>query len=147
MTTGAGERPQQPALARLIVEEADRRDINLKEACEREIGMKMGYFIALRHRHRDFEKISRKYLDGIAKFLGLPVVTTMRLAGVIREEDFLAPTEAERERDLELALQMIKSDPEYGTQLTNWDALDEQTARFVVHCYERATGKKLITKA
>ena len=112
----AEERTQTGArLLAWLFREANERGIQMQELAEH-LGVTYGYLAQLRkgpeRGGREIKKVSEDFIDNAARFLGVPRLSVLIAAGVVRLEDFRQVESWEHE--LDRALSYLESDPVYG---------------------------------
>ena len=108
------------------------------------LGVHYSYMNQLRNGLRKISSVSRDFSQACARYLGIPRLQVLMMAGQITAEDVHPPGGAYRS-DLELAMQFICEDLQWRHLITpelKNAASDSQFA--VVRLYEAATGKVLL---
>lgn len=77
-----------------LVDEARARDIGM-QSLARQLGVTYGYIAQLRSGLREVTHISQGFAEACARFLGVPTVMVMVLAGAISIRDFAFPNESD----------------------------------------------------
>jgi hypothetical protein len=110
------------------------------------LGVTYGYIAQLTSGHRKLEHISMEFADACTRYLGVPKMTVLMAAGVVKPEDIL-----ERPNELTTvlpqALQFISRDPDYGPLMPRellLTGVSAQMQYFIVRLYEAAAGRKFI---
>jgi hypothetical protein len=110
------------------------------------LGVTYGYIAQLTSGHRKCEHISMEFADACTKYLGVPKMTVLMAAGVVKPEDTF-----ERPDDLgtalPLALQFVSRDPVFGPLMPAElfsDSANPALQFFVIRLYEAATKRKFI---
>lgn len=103
-----------------------------------------GYINQLRSGHRNVEQISDGFSQSCARFLEVPRLTVLMLAGRVTPKD-LVSSESNAENELASALAFLSTHVEYGHLLTNELKECSFDSRFLlVKLFERATGLRLL---
>jgi hypothetical protein len=132
-------------LMRLILEEGGRRGLR-KEALAREsLAIARSYFLDLCSGRKDVPGLGPEAIAQAGRFLHRAPIEIRLLAGQLTPQDFYAGGPETFQDALQSALHTILSDPEYAP-FTPPSILRAEAdfQSFVVHLYERATGKPLI---
>jgi hypothetical protein len=108
------------------------------------LGVTYGYIAQLGSGHRFTYNISMEFADACTRYLGVPKMTVLMAAGIVKFEDTF-----ERPDDLATALPMalkfIERDPNFGPLMPP-ELLEGSTGMqfFVIRLYEAATKRKFI---
>ena len=106
-----------------------------------------GYIAQLSSGHRLPQHISAEFAEACTRYLGVPKLTVLMAAGVIKVEDALEKPD-EITTSLPLAMQFISRDPEFGAlmppELLSASETSANLQFFIVRLYEKATARKLI---
>jgi transcriptional regulator with XRE-family HTH domain len=132
------------ALAKLIREEQEKRELNLAEMAEL-LGMSKPYLAALLSGERPIDKLSYNYLESIAIFLGLPKAQVYNLAEILAPEDYVHKESIEGTLD-DLHRRM-KSDASWmhlSPSDEEWTAMNMKTKLLIGYMYETVTHSKTI---
>lgn len=133
-----------PALLQALYRKAERRGHN-KAVLARELGVTYGYLNQLVTGLRQVENVSAHFVRSCAKYLEIPAVAVMLLAGKISLLDFAVPEAARSPvQQLVEGLQRIADDPVVGYLVPSevWDAPDSVKA-LLIALYEDATQQEL----
>lgn len=131
-------RPGSTLLAWLL-REANDRGQQLQEMAA-DLSVTYGYIAQLRGGLREVRHISAEFVISCARYLRVPPIAVKVAAGIVSIEDFLMPGESE-EQQLDTALRHIQTDPFLGAMLpAKALQLDVEIKRFLVLCYQEATG-------
>lgn len=133
--------PGGPLMAWLI-DERHRRGEDYK-AMARHLGVTYGYINQLRSGVRRPEHISQEMTLSCARYLGVPPIVVMVVAGKIRMSDFLQPRE-EEEASVSRAVQRMLNDPAIRQMLpADVQAMPLEAQRTLVMMYGEVTGHDL----
>lgn len=131
-------RPGSTLLAWLL-RQANDRGQQLQEMAA-DLGVTYGYIAQLRGGLREVRHISPAFIGSCARYLSVPPVAIKVAAGIIGIEDFLVPGGSE-EQQFDAALRHIQADPLLGPMMPpQMLQSDMRMKRFVVACYQEATG-------
>lgn len=132
---------RNPLLVSLI-SQANAHGLQMQELAL-QLGVTYGYIAQLRVGLRSTANISRKFSESCARFLKLPNIAVLLLAGQLRLEDFLAPSEQEIGH-LEAGLRKMQNDEWLGPVLPqSLFSAGADVQRFVLMLYQEATGREL----
>ena len=105
-----------------------------------------GYMLQLEGGLRYLNTISDDFAAACARYLGIPRLQVLRLAGRISAEDSFCSADA-FQQDVERAVRFIEADGKWCTVLTaELRASSIDTLFQVVRLYEAATGRVLMTQ-
>ncbi len=110
----------------------------------RELGVTYGYINQLRNGIRRVDQVSDDFALGCARYLGVPRLTVLMMAGRVTPEDMFEHREM-MASEVGRAMSFICDDPQWGHLVTpelRKSAADSQY--LLVRLYEQATGKKLM---
>jgi hypothetical protein len=123
--------------------EGSKRGMTTVELAK-ELGVTFGYFIQLRDGIRSSAHISREFSETCAEFLGLPRISILIAAGVVRRSDFYADAWDLSYR-VDRAIAYMRGD--HGSELVVPKSLDDadlETKLLIIQLYERLTGMLLV---
>lgn len=110
----------------------------------KELGVTFGYLVQLRDGIRSEAHISRAFAERCSEFLGLPMISILIAAGVVRRGDFYADAWDLSYR-VDRAMAYMRSD--HGSELVVPKSLDDaglETKLLIIQLYERLTGMLLV---
>lgn len=110
----------------------------------RELGVTYGYINQLRNGLRNVKKISDEFALGCARYLCLPLLTVLTLAGRVTNADFFESREA-FEKSVDDAMAVLYADPLWSALATEellHSSIDSKLV--LVRLFERASGVVLI---
>ena len=124
---------------------ANERRMQLNDMA-RELGVTYGYINQLRNGLRPVTQVSDDFALACARYLGVPRLTVLMMAGRITPEDAF-----EREglmlKEVENAMRFICDDPSWGHLVTpELRKASIESQYLVVRMYEKATNKVLMDK-
>lgn len=125
---------------------AQEKGLSLMDMAK-ELCITYGYINSLRNGVRQINQIGDDFALTCARFLGVPRLTVLMLAGRISSAD-LFEHESFRILEISRAMAYIRDDPEWGPMVTPelfGMAPDSQFG--LVKMYEKATGKVLLSSA
>lgn len=99
--------------------------------------------------YHDLRRLSRNRLEAMANFLNTSYVSVMLLSEQITPIDFSLNDTDAFTAEVNRACQFIVADPEWQALLPAdfiEGNIEMDWKLFVVHCYEKATGRILVTK-
>lgn len=140
------ERAKVPGarLLEMLFDEANRNNMGMEQLADA-IGTSRPNLYSLRQKRRSVPNMNREYKEACARFLGIPYVSVLIAAEVIKPEDFLVPLDDD-DRAIDAALDFIRRDPVHGDKVPVEIAdADKALKLFVIECYEKAEGKRLLT--
>jgi hypothetical protein len=138
-------RPGGPLLAALI-RCANERRLQLNEMAQ-ELGIHYSYINQLRNGMRQVRQVSEEFTIACARFLGVPRMSVMILAGKVTTSDFFE-SEDMMAAEISNAIGFICNDISWGHLITPELRRSDVVSQFaVVKLYEGATGKVLLNKA
>jgi transcriptional regulator with XRE-family HTH domain len=109
------------------------------------LGATPGYISQLESGLRQVQTISDDFAEACAKYLGVPRIHVLTMAGRIKPQDFFSG-EGAYGQDVERALKFIEADAKWCLVLTpELRASSLDTLYGVVRLYEAATGTVLMT--
>lgn len=136
------QRPGSMLLAALVQCANERR--HQMQDLARELGVTYGYINQLRSGLRNTSQISDDFALACARYLGVPRLTVLMLAGRLTIDDAFEPDRM-LANEVPRALEYVTKDPEWGPLVTREvRAASCETQFLVVRLYESATGKKLL---
>lgn len=112
-----------------------------------ELGVTYGYIAQLRNGNREVDQVSDEFALACARYLVVPRMTVLMLAGRITpadvfESDEMVATEVTR------AFEYLCTDPQWGPMVTaEMRKASTETQFGIVRLYEKATGRTLMPKA
>lgn len=111
----------------------------------RELRVTYGYVNQLRNGNRAVNQISDDFALSCARYLGVPRLTVLMMAGRIRLEDFYE-VHSLRLQTVAQAFRSIQDDPTWGPMVPEklLQQNDFESMLLVVRLYEQATGKQLL---
>lgn len=110
----------------------------------RELGVTYGYINQLRTGLRQTNQISDDFALGCARYLGVPRLTVLMLAGRITPEDAFESDELVAS-EIPRAMAYLCDDPEWGPMVPPEVRQGSSRTHFlVIRMYEEITGKKLL---
>lgn len=95
------------------------------------LGVTYGYLVQLRAGNRSCARISDDFASRCAKYLGLPRLSVLLLAGRITQDDFFEAS-AVSPRSLAMAYDYIRRDPRWGARVPALSAEAIQESRHLV---------------
>jgi transcriptional regulator with XRE-family HTH domain len=122
---------------------ANERRMQLNDMA-RELGVTYGYVNQLRSGIRNVNQVSDDFALACARYLGVPRLTVLMLAGRITPQDVFESQEM-MASEVGRAMAYIYEDPEWGHLITpemRNTAIESQYV--IVRLYEKATGKALM---
>jgi transcriptional regulator with XRE-family HTH domain len=132
------------ALAKLIREEQEKRELNLAEMAEL-LGMSKPYLAALLSGERQIDKLSYTYLESIAIFLDLPKAQVYNLAEILSPEDYIYKESIEGTLDdLQRRMKGDASWMHLSPTDEEWAAMNMKTKLLISYMYETVTHAKTI---
>ncbi|MNR71721.1 hypothetical protein D3C71_23990 [compost metagenome] len=122
---------------------ADELGQTLNEMC-RHLGVTYGYINQMRNGLRSTKAISEDFSYNCARYLGVPRMTVLVLAGVVSMEDLYARVNL-WQAEVPRAMAYLCEDMEWGPLVTQEIREGSpQTQYLVLRLYEDATGRKLL---
>lgn len=111
------------------------------------IGMSPSYTSSLLNGSRPWDGTDRKTKEKVAKFLGIPLISVLMLAGIIEPKDFVFDDSIDT--SLDNAYGGLKTHPVWGAfcRKEEWNSLPMNTKILVALLYEAATGNEIIKKS
>lgn len=111
------------------------------------IGLSPSYTSSLMSGSRPWDGTDRDTKIKIAKFLGLPLISVLMLAGIVEPKDFVFDDSIDA--SLDNAYGGLKAHPVWGAFCTRreWDPLPLNTKILIALLYESATGVQIVEKA
>lgn len=112
-----------------------------------ELGVTYGYIAQLRNGTREVPQISDDFALACARYLMVPRLTVLTLAGRLQPKDFFESGDV-MASEVSRAFEYVCSDPKWGPLVTaelRKSGLESQFA--LVRLYEGATGKALMPRA
>ncbi len=112
------------------------------------IGLSPSYTNSLMGGSRPWDGTDRATKLKIAKFLGVPLINVLMLAGIVEPSDFMCDDSIDAL--LDSAYIAIKSDKTWGglcPSKEEWASLPSATRILIAILYERATEKEILKKA
>lgn len=138
-------RPGGLLLAALIHCANERRQ-QLNEMSD-ELGVTYGYVNQLRNGIRKVHQVSDEFALACARYLGVPRLTVLMMAGRVTPEDIFESEEM-MATEVPRAMAYICDDPNWGHMVTPELRNATLHSQFlIVRLYEKATGKALMDKA
>lgn len=124
---------------------ANERGMQLNDM-SRELGVTYGYINQLRNGLRPVGQVSDDFAFACARYLGVPRLTVLMMAGRITPDDAF-----EREglmlKEVESAMRYVCDDPSWGHLVTQELRKSSVESKFLlVRMYETSTGKVLMDK-
>ncbi len=127
----------------LLLEEAERRGQDVKSLALT-LNVTYGYVMQLVNGMRQVPLVTREFLCACAEYLDAPVIAVMVAAGFITSRDLVKPGQAPTR--IREAIAEIRQDPAFGPWLPgNVEATDDDTKAFLALCYQKATGRQVLT--
>lgn len=125
---------------------ANERRLQLNDM-SKELGVSYGYVNQLRNGVRQINQVSDDFALSCARFLGVPRLTVLMMAGRLSAADLFEHEEM-MGTELERAMAYICDDPQWGPLVTQELRHSGSDTKFVVvRMYEKATGKVLMRAA
>jgi hypothetical protein len=138
-------RPGGQLLAALF-QRANLRGHQLAEMA-RELHVTYGYISQLRKHSRHVPRITQRFVQACANYLGIRPILVKILAEQVVADDFVEPTDATGAL-LDAAIQYIRADGGYGTFIPTEVTTASRTMKlFIIDCYREATGIDLTPAA
>lgn len=110
----------------------------------RELGVTYGYVNQLRNGIRQVNQVSDDFALGCARYLGVPRLTVLMMAGRVSPEDLFEHREM-MAGEIGRAMAFLCEDPQWGHLVTPELRQSSVESQYVlVRLYEQATGKKLM---
>lgn len=137
------------ALIDALTTRAEELALNKYELAE-EVGLTYTYLRALSTGQRPVKGLSNERIRSMAKFLQVPVVEVMMLAGQVSEEDFFTSDQEALERELNNAYRFLREDPAWGYLAPSpeeWGEISRRQKVLITLLYSQVSGKKLIQAA
>jgi hypothetical protein len=132
-------------LMRKIMEEGGRRGLGKTELAEVALGIQRSHFFNLCTGEKDVANLGPEAIARAALFLRMTPVEVRLLAGQLTPTDFYVGGPDNLRDALQTAMHAILDDPEIAPFAPiGILRADESLQAFIVHLYERATGKPLI---
>jgi len=126
-----------------LLDECNRRG-QLQKDMAHELRVTSGYINQLRSGLRKTEHISREFAVNCARYLGVPPVVVMIVAGRISMQDFVCPSQ-EPDEVLQRAFNMMLADPVARASLpADVDSLNTQARQALVQLYSNALGHDVL---
>lgn len=129
----------------LLFRTAADRNMLSREVAEA-IRVTPGYLTHLRNGTQPMTNVSRDVIERISNFVGVPVVMAMMLADQLSAKDYYLTDIQRLEEEVSNAIELIKRDSEWGglmpVEVSEGGSL--ALRQFIVLCYERATGRRLV---
>lgn len=112
----------------------------------RELGVTYGYINQLRNGIRQVNQVSDDFALGCARYLGVPRMTVLMMAGRVSPEDLFEHREM-MAAEIGRAMAFMVDDPQWGHQVTpELRQASVESQYLLVRLYEEATGKRLMDK-
>lgn len=112
--------PADQPLVRVLIAEATRRGDTLTKMAA-ELGVSYQHVTHWRRNEYDIAKANRPILEAAGRYLKVPTVTVLCLAGVITLEDFSEPGKSSLLARLRLDLDRMRQDPFFAGFRTPWN--------------------------
>jgi plasmid maintenance system antidote protein VapI len=129
-----------------LISHASANSIYLNEMAS-ELGVSYGYINQLCNGIRSIDSISDDFAVSIARFMGIPRMTVLMLAGRVTPDDIFE-SEKLMANEISQAMSFIQLDMEWGHLLTTEILSADELSKFaLIKLYEGATGKVLLNKA
>lgn len=111
------------------------------------IDLSPSYTSSLMNGSRSWDGTDRETKEKVAKFLGIPLISVLMLAGIVEPKDFVFDDSIAA--SLDNAYGGLKSHPVWGAFCVReeWDRLPLNTKILISLLYEKATGTEIIQKA
>ncbi len=110
----------------------------------RELGVTYGYINQLRNGIRNVNQVSDDFALACARYLGVPRLTVLMMAGRISPDDVFEHREM-MASEISRAMAFLCEDPQWGHLVTPELRKSSVESQYVlVRLYEQATGKKLM---
>lgn len=122
--------PAGGALMAALMDAATKRGHTLANLATA-LGVTYGYLVQLRAGSRSCTRISDDFASRCAKYLGLPRLSVLLLAGRITQDDFFEASAASP-RSLAMAYDYIRRDPRWGARVPALSAETIQESRHLV---------------
>lgn len=137
--TPTPSRADQPLLRVLVAEATRRGDTLAKMAAQ--LGVSYQHVTQWRRNEYDIAKASRLILEAAGRYLKVPTVTVLSLAGVITLEDFSEPAKSSLLARLRLDLERMRQDPFFAGFVPDaLESSDTTVQRFVAFMYRELCG-------
>lgn len=126
-----------------LLDEACRRRIDMRDMA-RELDVTYGYIGQLRVGLRATANISHEFAASCARFLGVPTVVVLLLAGYLRMSDFAFTAESEEEM-VDRALRHVQEDPQVRAAVpVELGRLSLDAKKAVVMMYAESAGADVL---
>lgn len=126
-----------------MLDEARRRRIDMRDMA-RELDVTYGYIGQLRVGLRATANISHEFAVSCARFLGVPTVVVLLLAGYLRMSDFAFTAESEEEI-VDRALRQVQDDPQVRAAVpVELGRLSLDAKKAVVMMYAESAGADVL---
>lgn len=110
----------------------------------RDLGVTYGYINQLRNGIRNVNQVSDDFALGCARYLGVPRLTVLMMAGRVSPDDVFEHREM-MASEISRAMAFICEDPQWGHLVTpELRKVNLDSQYVLVRLYEQATGKKLM---
>ncbi len=129
----------------LLFQRASERNMLIKDVAA-QLNVTPGYLTHLRNGTHAATNLSREVLERIAAFLSIPYVVALLLSDQLSAKDYYLSESERLEEEVSNALDFIRRDADWGGFLPPAvEEADLPTKQFIVLCYEKATGKRLVS--
>lgn len=134
-------------LVSLIMHTMMERRTTMQELADA-VGMSQSSLSFLKTGRRLASGLEKSSIEGLARWLGLPVLSVMMLAEQVSPSDFYTEKSI-LSGEIARAVKYILDDPEWGSfaprEIIDSSNIDLQL--YIIWCYEQATKKTLVSRA